>query len=68
MANPLYNELMPGGQNPMLKQLMDFKKMLNGNPQEIVQNMVNSGRISQSQLNSYAQQANQIYRQFKGMF
>lgn len=66
MPNPLYQQLngsMP--QNPMLQRLMQFKKMVNGNPQQIVQNMINSGRISQNQLNQYAQQANQIYSQFK---
>lgn len=66
MPNSLYNQLngsMP--QNPMLQRLMQFKKMINGNPQQIVQNMLNSGRISQAQLNQCAQQANQIYSQFK---
>lgn len=66
MANPLYNQL--GGvpnNNPMLQRLMDFKRTFNGNPQQIVQNMLNSGKISQAQINQYAQQANEIYKQFK---
>ena len=67
--NPLFNQL--GGNapiNPMLQQLMQFRKSFNGNPQQMVQNLMNSGRISQDQVNQYAQQANELYRQMKGLF
>lgn len=67
MANPLYNQL--GGvpnNNPMLQRLIDFKRTFNGNPQQIVQNMLNSGKISQAQINQYAQQANEIYKALGG--
>lgn len=66
MPNPLYQQLgsnMPN--NSMLQKLMQFKNTFNGNPQQIIQNMLNSGKITQSQLNQYAQQTNQIYKQFK---
>ena len=66
MANSLYRQL--GGANranPMLQRIMEFKKGISGNPQEIVQNMISSGKISQAQVNQYAQQANEIYKQFK---
>ena len=62
MANPLYNQLVGTSSNPMLQRLMEFKKTINGNPQQIVQNMLNSGKISQAQINQYAQQANEIYK------
>lgn len=66
MANSLYQQLGGAGRgNPMLQRLMQFKKTISGNPQEIVQNMISSGRISQAQVNQYAQQANEIYKQFK---
>jgi hypothetical protein len=66
MGNPLYQQLTGAGRgNPMLQRLMQFKKMVNGDPQQIVQNMISSGRISQAQMNQYAQQANEIYKQFK---
>ena len=62
MANPLYSQLNSGvSNNPMLNRLLEFKKTVNGNPQEIVQNMLNSGKITQAQINQYAQQANQLY-------
>ncbi len=64
MASPLYQQLAPQNNN-MLKQVMEFKKMVNGNPQQIIQNMLNTGKLSQAQFNQYAQQANQIYDQIK---
>ena len=62
MPTQLYNQLNVGDNNPMLNRLLEFKKYVNGDPQQIVQNMLNSGRISQSQINQYTQQANQIYK------
>ena len=64
--NPLYNQLQGNSpMNPMLQQFMQFKRNFNGNPQQAVQELINSGRISQSQVNQYAQQANDLYRQLK---
>lgn len=67
MPNPLFNQLNPGAGaagNPMLKRLADFRKTFSGDPRQTVQNLLNSGRISQTQLNQYAQQANEIYKTF----
>ena len=66
MPNPLYQQLgnkVPA--NPMIQQFIQFKKNFNGNPQQIVQNMINSGKISQAQVNQCAQKANQLYEQLK---
>lgn len=66
MANPLYNQLGGTASNPMLQRLAEFKKTINGNPQQIVQNMLNSGKVSQAQMNRYVQQANEIYKALNG--
>ena len=50
-------------QNNLISQFLQFKKNFKGNPQEMVQNLLNSGRVTQDQLNRYAQQANEIMRQ-----
>ena len=66
MANPIFQQM--GGNvpaNPMLQQFLNFKKNFNGNPQQIVQNMLNSGKITQAQVNQCAQKANQLYEQLK---
>lgn len=62
MANDLFNQLGGMQSNPMLQRLMQFKQNFSGNPQQMVQNLINSGKISQSQVNQYAQQANEIYK------
>lgn len=67
MPNPLFQQLQPQNQgNPMIKQILDFKKTFSGNPQQMVQQMLNSGKISQTQMNQLAKQADEIYRQLKG--
>ena len=66
MPNPLYNQLGGTNQfNPMFSRIKQFKDTFSGDPKQMVQNMVNSGRISQAQLNQYAQQADQIYKMLK---
>lgn len=67
MPNPLYEQLGNNKPvNPMLQQFLQFKKNFNGNPQQIIQSMLNSGKITQAQVNQYAQQANEIYKQIYG--
>jgi hypothetical protein len=63
MANPLFNAL--GGQqtNPMAQLVADAKRLqqtMNGNPKQMVEELVKSGRMSQDQFNQYAQIANQL--------
>ena len=63
MANPLFNAL--GGQqmNPMAQLVADAKQLqqtMTGNPKQMVEELVKSGRMSQDQFNQYAQIANQL--------
>lgn len=68
MSSPLFNQLnKPVPVNPMMQKLVQFKNSFNGNPQEIIQQMLNNGKLSQDQLNQYAQQANNLYNQMKNM-
>ena len=69
MANPLYNQLNGGGRNaPFIQKLQEFKRTFSGDPRQVIQNMISSGRVSQDQVNRCAQQANEIYRQLRGLF
>ncbi len=67
MPNPIYQKMYGGSSssNSMIQQFLNFKKNFNGNPQQIVQNMLNSGKITQAQVNQCAQKANQLYEQLK---
>lgn len=59
--NKLYEEMKQ--QNPyqnFMQQFEQFKKTINGNPKEQVQQLLNSGKISQQQYNAAVQQANML--------
>lgn len=64
MGNPLFNLL--GGKNNngpgnMIQQFQQFKKQMQGvDPQEEVQKLLQSGKISQEQLNKAQQMAQQM--------
>ena len=64
MSNPLFNQL--GGNIPnnnmlqMIQQFQKFKQTLNGNPKEIVMNMLSDGKITQAQLNQAQMMASQL--------
>lgn len=63
MNNPLFG--MMGGnqiQNPMLQQLMQFRNNFKGDPRQQVQQLLNSGKVSQSQYDQAVQMANQIQK------
>jgi hypothetical protein len=46
--------------NPMLQKFNQFRQMFKGDPQQQVQQMLNSGKISQAQYNQAVQMANQM--------
>jgi len=69
MPSPLYSQLQKsGGGRSLIEQAMEFKKNFVGNPQQIIQQMLNNGKLTQTQLNQYANKANELYRQMKDMF
>lgn len=61
--NPLYS-MMNQQANPMLQRFQQFRNNFHGNPQEQVQQLLNSGRVSQEQYNRAVQMANQIKSMF----
>ena len=68
MSNPLFNALggrIPQGNGPMqmIQQFMQFKQNFKGDPKAEVQKMLQSGKISQQQLN----QAQGVAHQFQGL-
>lgn len=72
MSNPLFNALgggMPQGNGPMqmIHQFMQFKQNFKGDPKEEVQKMLQSGKISQQQLNQVQQMAGQFQNLLKNM-
>ena len=60
MSNPLYGMMQT--QNNFLQKLQQFQRMLKGDPREQVQQLLNSGRVSQAQYNQAVQMANQLQK------
>ena len=62
--NPLYQQMMP--QNNLAQKFAQFKANFNGDPRQRIQQMLNSGQITQSQYDQAVQTANQL-RQLMNM-
>ena len=65
MSNPLFDQYGNKGGNDFLNQFNQFKKNFSGNPQQMIQQMLNSGKITQEQFNRASQIANQMMRFMK---
>lgn len=61
--NQLYNDM---NQSGFVQRFQQFKNSFHGNPQEQVQQLLNSGRVSQDQYNRAVQMAQQFQRMFGG--
>lgn len=70
MSNPLFQQI--AGQVPnspmvtMLQRFQQFQQTFKGDPRQQVQNLLNSGKVSQSQYNQAVQMANQLQRMIGG--
>lgn len=68
MANPIFNALggnMPFGNNNFFAKVQQFRQQMQGkNPHEEINRLLQSGAISQQQLN----EAQQTAQQFQSMF
>ena len=64
MSNPLYNQFGGNSNDNFITNLMNearqLRQSIQGDPREIVQNLVNQGKISQQDLNRVFPMANQI--------
>lgn len=63
--NPLYQQINNTTNNNLLKQFQQFKQQFSGNPQEQVQQLLNNGRVSQTQYNRAVQIAQQLQQFLK---
>lgn len=61
MASDLFNSMGGFDQNSFMKSLNELKRQVN-DPNQAIQQMLNSGRISQAQYNAAASRAQQIMR------
>ena len=61
--NPLYNMInQKPANNNILRQFQEFRKSFKGDPQQQVQQLLNSGKVSQEQYNQAVQMANTLQK------
>ena len=61
MANPLFNQM---NQNQLFRSVEQLKNQLGGDPNKYIQQMLNSGRITQDQYNQAVQRAQELKKMF----
>ena len=54
-----------GNMGALMSKLNEFKKTLTGNPQDMVQGLLRSGKVSQAQYDNAVRLANEIAKNFK---
>ena len=62
--NPLFQQMQPP-EPPMMQQLRGFMQNFRGDPRQQVQQLLNSGRISQAQYDNAVRMANQLSQMFR---
>lgn len=62
MSNPLFNSFAgrPDNMAGMVRQFQEFKKTFQGNPQQQVQQLLNTGRVTQAQYDQAVQMAKSL--------
>lgn len=63
MSNPLFEQMQ---NNNMLSQFEQFKRMFTGNPRQQVQELLNSGKMSQAQFEQLSRMATQFQKFLQG--
>ena len=66
MNNPIYQQYGNAPTNDIFQRFNQFKQAFTGDPRQQVQNLLNSGRVTQSQYNQAVQIANQFQRMMGG--
>lgn len=60
--NPIFQQM---NNNNLIQQFLQFKKTFSGNPQQQVQQLLNSGKVSQEQYNKAVEMAKQLQQLIK---
>lgn len=58
--NQLFNQF--GNRQNLMQNFKQFKSMFNGDPQQQVKQLLNSGKVSQDQYNAAVKKANELFK------
>ena len=69
MSGNMFGNMFGGQQmNPLMQRFQQFQQMFRGDPGQQIQQLMNSGRISQGQYNQAVNMAQQFRNMMGGMF
>lgn len=63
--NPLYQQINNRNMGNLIQQFKQFKQMFSGDPQQQVQQLLNSGRVTQAQYDKAVQMAQTLQQMMK---
>lgn len=63
--NPLYQQMNKQATPNIIEQFRKFQQSFKGDPQQQVQQLLNSGKVTQEQYNRAVQTANTLMQMFK---
>lgn len=67
MSNPLFNQMQPQNQfAQMMQRFQQFRQTFQGDPRQQVQQLLNSGKVTQQQYDRAVQMAQQLQRLMGG--
>ena len=67
MSNPLYDMMnKQQDQNGLIQRFNQFRQQFRGDPRQQVQELLNSGKVSQQQYDQAVQMANRLQRMLGG--
>ena len=66
MSNPLFQMLGQQMPNNIIQRFNQFRQMFTGDPRQQVQQLLNSGKVSQAQYNQAVQMAQQLQKMMGG--
>lgn len=60
--------MQPNNITAFMQQFQQFRRTFQGDPRQQIQQMLNSGKITQAQYNQAVQQTNQMVQMMRGIF
>lgn len=64
MANPIFEQMNTNGSNAIMQKVQQLKQQMGGDPNQHIQNLLNSGKVTQEQYNKAVQMVNRM----RGLF
>lgn len=58
--------MLPNNMTALMQQFQQFRRTFQGDPRQQIQQMLNSGKVTQAQYNQAVQQANQMMQMLQG--